>query len=620
MAKPSPIEIFFSYAHEDEALRDELTKHLAALRRQGVIKQWHDREIIAGTEWSGAIDKHLNEAQIILLLISPDFMASDYCFDVEVKRALERHRTGEARVVPVILRPVDWGGAPFSKLQALPKDAEPVTSWPNHDQALADVAKGIRKVIREMVGEDTVPLVSTAADTVIWELVVTETIQGLEEQHTKAILARLRDLTGDALLTLVRIESGSVRLLLDGTLEGFERIENLFKNGQLRKIEGFTITSIHVYPDQDAATTTQATTSPQLPGSVHQESSVVSNNSPTVTDQRPASDSPAATLSDLSPLKILKEAIRAVPAVKYALGVAGIAAAVAIIAGFKIDYRVAVLGTIIMFVLMFVLVIFSSFARTAATATKPLALSLAWSFVLLTIATSAFIFTGFFFSWPRPLGETAEGISKSLIGTKPSPNSTPPSLTPTASNALRLLNYSVTVCKARVDPQCQQPFPLAGEINFERDYKIRVMTSSPQSGYLYIVNEGPSLQNNLPQYVLIFPSSRMNGGSARLNDGKLITIPNDGWLRFDEEEGKEKLWLIWSAQSVGVLEDVARNVMLNIQNKGAITENAAIMAVKDFLEKHPPSQPEVVRNEEINQTTIKTTGDVLVFPIKLEHH
>jgi len=185
---------------------------------------------------------------------------------------------------------------------------------------------------------------------------------------------------------------------------------------------------------------------------------------------------------------------------------------------------------------------------------------------------------------------------------------------------MRLLNYSVAVCKARVDPLCHQPFPLAGEINFEKDYKIRVMMSSPQSGYLYVVDQGPLLQNDLPQYVLLFPSSRLNGGSARVNDGKLITIPNDGWFRFDEEEGKEKLWLIWSEQSVGVLEDAARNVMLHVQDKGAITETASTMAVRDFLAKYSPSQPEVVRNEEINQTTIKTTGDVLAFPIKLEHH
>lgn len=143
------IEVFFSYAREDEDLRDELEKHLSILR-QGVITGWHDREIGAGKEWEGEVDTHLNTARVILLLVSPDFMASDYCWSVEVKRAMERHETGEARVIPVILRPVDWEGAPFCKLQALPTDAKPVTTWANRDEAFLDVARGIRAAVEEL--------------------------------------------------------------------------------------------------------------------------------------------------------------------------------------------------------------------------------------------------------------------------------------------------------------------------------------------------------------------------------------------------------------------------------------------------------------------------------------
>ena len=112
-------KLFCSYSHQDEQLRDELAKHLSVLRRQGVIKEWHDRRIGAGTEWKGAIDKELNDADVILLLVSSDFVASDYCFDVEMKRAMARHHSGEARVIPVILRPVAWEGLPFAKLQFL---------------------------------------------------------------------------------------------------------------------------------------------------------------------------------------------------------------------------------------------------------------------------------------------------------------------------------------------------------------------------------------------------------------------------------------------------------------------------------------------------------------------
>ncbi|MEP0781765.1 toll/interleukin-1 receptor domain-containing protein [Microcoleus sp. ZQ-A2] len=144
------IEVFFSYAHEDAELKNELVKHLSILKRQGVITAWHDREITAGTEWASEIDTHLNAARVILLLISSDFLASDYCYDIELKRAMERHEDKEARVIPVILREVDWKGAVFGKLQALPKNAAPVASWGNRDQAFADVARGIRKAIEEL--------------------------------------------------------------------------------------------------------------------------------------------------------------------------------------------------------------------------------------------------------------------------------------------------------------------------------------------------------------------------------------------------------------------------------------------------------------------------------------
>lgn len=145
----SSIEIFYSYSHKDEALREELKKQLSLLKWQGLITGWHDRRIVAGQEWADEIDTHLNTAQIILLMVSPDFMASKYCYGVEVKRAMERHERGEAIVIPVILRPVYWQGAPFSKLQALPTDAKPVTSsgWHNTDEAFFNVAEGIRKIV-----------------------------------------------------------------------------------------------------------------------------------------------------------------------------------------------------------------------------------------------------------------------------------------------------------------------------------------------------------------------------------------------------------------------------------------------------------------------------------------
>ena len=148
-----PVEVFFSYSHRDEKLRDKLAPHLSMLQRQGIIKSWHDRKISAGTEWAQAIDDNLNSAGIILLLISADFLASNYCYDIEMQRAMERHEAGEARVVPIILKPVDWSGAPFGKLQAFPKDAKPVTKWTNRDEAFLNIAQGIREAAMAMAKE-----------------------------------------------------------------------------------------------------------------------------------------------------------------------------------------------------------------------------------------------------------------------------------------------------------------------------------------------------------------------------------------------------------------------------------------------------------------------------------
>src|SRR5450759_1667907 len=131
----TPVEVFYSYAHGDEAFCNKLQKHLSLLQRQGLIKAWHDRHILPGTDWSQAIDEHLERASVILLLISADFLASDYCYGVEMQRALERHQANEARVIPILLRPVDRNDAPFAHLQALPTDARPITTWSNQDEA-----------------------------------------------------------------------------------------------------------------------------------------------------------------------------------------------------------------------------------------------------------------------------------------------------------------------------------------------------------------------------------------------------------------------------------------------------------------------------------------------------
>ncbi len=145
--------VFFSYSHADEGLRDQLERQLAMLKRQGVIETWHDRRIGAGQEIDKAIDDHISRDEIILLLVSPDFIASDYCYDVEMKTAMERHNAGRAVVIPVILRACDWHHAPFGNLLAAPRDGKPVTQWSDRDEAFLQVAQAVRKAAERWHGD-----------------------------------------------------------------------------------------------------------------------------------------------------------------------------------------------------------------------------------------------------------------------------------------------------------------------------------------------------------------------------------------------------------------------------------------------------------------------------------
>lgn len=145
-----PIRIFSSYSSADEAFRLELEQHLAILKRTGLIQTWCFRQIEAGDDWENAIDARLNDASIILLLVSASFLASDYCWDVEMKRALERHERGEAIVIPIVLRDCDWHVAPFAKLQTLPESGRAVSRWRPHDRAWSNVVAGIRKRIESV--------------------------------------------------------------------------------------------------------------------------------------------------------------------------------------------------------------------------------------------------------------------------------------------------------------------------------------------------------------------------------------------------------------------------------------------------------------------------------------
>lgn len=150
---PTPIEIFFSYSHADEELMEHVRRQLVVFERTGQIVKSYDRQIPAGGNLDPEIDRRLNSADIILLFVSPDYLVSKYCWEREVPVAMRRHARGEARVIPVILRPCAWSEAPFAKLRAVPEDGKPVTQWSDLDSVCLDIALEITAVAKTISGE-----------------------------------------------------------------------------------------------------------------------------------------------------------------------------------------------------------------------------------------------------------------------------------------------------------------------------------------------------------------------------------------------------------------------------------------------------------------------------------
>ncbi|WP_333796590.1 toll/interleukin-1 receptor domain-containing protein [Rheinheimera sp.] len=143
------VKVFISYSHKDESFKDDLIEHMAGLTRSGAISEWNDRKILPGQDWSSEISDNLTNSQLILFLISSSFMSSEYCFNVEAQKALELHKAGKAKLIPIVIRPVDWGGSELATLQGLPKDADPISSWSDSDAAWLNVIKGIKNCIAE---------------------------------------------------------------------------------------------------------------------------------------------------------------------------------------------------------------------------------------------------------------------------------------------------------------------------------------------------------------------------------------------------------------------------------------------------------------------------------------
>jgi hypothetical protein len=141
--------MFVSYSHRDEYYRARFHIALAGLRHQGQISWWDDREVEAGAEWERKIREQLSASGLIVFLVSPDLLDSEYIYGKEMERALALHGKGQARVIPVIVRPADWEHGPLGNFQALPRFGQAVSSWLNEDEAWLDVTRGIRKLIKQ---------------------------------------------------------------------------------------------------------------------------------------------------------------------------------------------------------------------------------------------------------------------------------------------------------------------------------------------------------------------------------------------------------------------------------------------------------------------------------------
>ena len=190
------LTVFLSYSQKDKALRAQLVTHLANLQRQGQIQAWHDGQIEAGTDREDAIEQKLQSAQVILLLISPDFMASDFCYEQQMQQALDRHRQRQARVIPILLRSMDTKGAPFSHLQMLPRDGRAITQWADQDLAFSNVVQGIRRVVATLSVEAGATVARGAGKVGIGQSLspaVYHQVTWVERSHlTPALLAVLR--------------------------------------------------------------------------------------------------------------------------------------------------------------------------------------------------------------------------------------------------------------------------------------------------------------------------------------------------------------------------------------------------------------------------------------------
>jgi hypothetical protein len=192
---------------------------------------------------------------------------------------------------------------------------------------------------------------------------------------------------------------------------------------------------------------------------------------------------------------------------------------------------------------------------------------------------------------------------------------TAPVSTPTA---FREITYSIVVQKYRDEKPYDQPFEPAGDIIYEADYRLRLKVTARPAGYLYVLNEGPTQDPNAPEFLIAFPSETSNRGSAFLGENQQLLIPEKTWLRFDQDRGTEKLWLIWSQNSLPLIDEASR--FANDKSDGVISDSRLNTQIKQLIDAHAEPKPTVEKSENRKQTTIKSSRDVAVYLLQLEHH
>jgi len=244
-AKPKPRSVFYSYSHKDEDLRDELDTHLKLLKREGFISTWYDRGIPPGDEWDHVINKNLNTAEVILFLVSQNFLASEYCRDIEMRRAMERYEKHEAIVIPIILKPCVWTSEPFAKLQALPKNCRPLVEWP--DTGFARVSEELRTMMVSLIYPRLLGDGSEGQHG-NWIMKLKGRPDVDNEMRAQHVVSKIREFTEDYSIKLLATSTTQVAdgektnlglmLILSGTPEAFTKLSTAQEEGHLAEVVG----------------------------------------------------------------------------------------------------------------------------------------------------------------------------------------------------------------------------------------------------------------------------------------------------------------------------------------------------------------------------------------------